>query len=99
MNPAFWFRLRPLWVLALLAAAPGPLRAVNLTRAQAASALLAPGSGVAIDTTKAGVWSPYFDFGSGAGYEGLVPAGTQVDPAILGHVPYPGPGMLASAGS
>lgn len=65
----------------------------NLTRQQAVNALLSPGSGVAIDLAHTPVWLPNINFGFGAGYEGLLPAGAHADPAYLGVQPYPGPGM------
>jgi len=71
--------------LAMLALISGLLSettasAQPMTRSQAANALLSPGSGVNIDTSEANVWSPFVDFGSGPGYEGLLPPGSFVDP-------------------
>lgn len=73
--------------------------ALPLTRQQALGALLAPASGVVIDTTEAAVWSPFRDYGFGAGFEGLLATGFMVNPYILGHLPHPGPGMTASTPS
>ncbi|MBI3853332.1 MAG: hypothetical protein HY298_24050 [Verrucomicrobia bacterium] len=74
-------------------------QAQPLTRAQAAAALLAPGSGVSIDVTNASVWSPFVDYGFGSGSEGLLPVGSVVNPHELGWLPYPGPGMSVSSPS
>ena len=51
-----------------------------LTRAQAVTALFAPGSGVAINTNVSPVWLPTVSLGFGAGFEGVLPAGTTVGP-------------------
>ena len=74
-------------------------QAVPLTRQQAVAKLFDPGSGVVLDTTESTVWSPYFNFGAGAGFEGQVPAGSTVDPAYAGLPPYPGPGLSVSTPS
>ena len=74
-------------------------QAQTLTRAQAAAALLSAGSGVSIDVTNASVWSPFVDYGFGAGREGLLPVGSVVNPHELGWLPYPGPGMSVSSPS
>ena len=87
-------------LLALLPLVLAPsAHAQTLTRAQAVAALFDPGSGVAIDTTRSVVWSPYLDYGTGPGFEGLIPAGTIVDPLVIGTLPYPGPGISASTAS
>src|SRR5258706_16251162 len=62
----------------------------QLTRSQAVAALLDPGSGVAIDPTNSTVWSPFVDFGFGAGREGLLADGAFINPHALGWPPYPG---------
>jgi hypothetical protein len=72
-----------------------PARAASLTRADAAAALMAGGSGVTL-SAESTVWSPYLDFGAGPGFEGAVPAGTLVDPFELGTLPFPGPGMTSA---
>jgi len=69
----------------------------QLTRQQAVEALFAPGSGVAIDTTNSVVWSPFVDFGSGPGFEGLLPTGSTVEPQEVGWLPWPGPGHAVTA--
>jgi hypothetical protein len=65
----------------LLAALPAA--AQPMTRSQAVAALLDPGSGVAIDLSTAGVYSPFVDFGSGPGFEGLLPAGSSLAPKSM----------------
>jgi hypothetical protein len=67
----------------------------QLTRSQAVLALLDPGSGVALDATTTVGWSPFVDFGFGAGFEGLVPTGTTMTPYEVGSLPFPGPGIIA----
>jgi hypothetical protein len=62
------------------------LPAQPLTRAQAAAALL---GNVSVDTSQQNVWSPYVDYGYGAGREGLLPAGSAVVPYIA-DLPFPG---------
>ena len=64
-----------------------------MTRAQAAAVVLNPSNGLIIDTNLMNVWSPYVDFGSGSFYEGLLPAGSLVEPAEYGWNPYPGSSM------
>src|SRR6185295_12756095 len=73
-----------------LGAGPLAARAANLTRAQAVAALLAPGSGVPVNTNGSTVWSPFANFGFGAGSEGLMPAGSTVRPHRLGGAFFPG---------
>ena len=80
--------------LCLLAAVQAP--AQLLTRSEAVTALLAPGSGVTLDLLESGVWSPYTNFGAGAGREGLLAADSTVNPSTLGFLPYPGPGMAVT---
>ena len=67
-------------VLALVAglslALAAPARG-QLTRAQAVDALLAPGSGVPLDTSLATVWSPFVDFGAGPASRGCCPPGRR----------------------
>jgi hypothetical protein len=60
------------------------------------AALFAPGSGVTIDTNETAVWSPFEDFGSGPGHEGLLPAGARIDPHETGWLPFPGPGIVSA---
>src|SRR5262249_55711848 len=83
-----WLLLVGIGLSASLSAA-----AATLSRSQAVAALLAPGSGVTIDTTDTAVWSPFEDFGGGPGNEGLLPVGARIDPQELGWLPFPGPGM------
>lgn len=80
-------------ILVVLALFASTATASTLTRQQAVAALLAPGSGVAFVDTSSAIWSPFANFGFGAGFEGLLPAGSSVDPAHTGTEPYPGPGM------
>ena len=61
-----------------------------LNRKEAVTLLLEDASGIEIDPVHSNVWSPYVDFGFGPGFEGLLPAGTQIDPAYLGIEPFPG---------
>jgi len=71
----------------------------QINRQQAVTALFAPGSGVVIDVTNSTVWSPYVNYGFGAGREGLLPPGAQVSPKETGWPPFPGPGMTVSNAS
>ena len=78
-----WNRFRGGAVLALMIIAGlaglAPAKAAPvLTRAQAVAALLAPGSGVAINTNLSPTWLPTVNMGFGAGFEGVLPAGTTV---------------------
>ena len=95
--------LRTLAILLLLACVAPPSAsaavALTLTRAEAVTALFAPGSGVPINTNDSSVWSPYVNFGSGPGFEGMLPAGSMVDPHELGWLPFPGPGMSVATPS
>ncbi|MCA9291550.1 MAG: hypothetical protein KDA25_10500, partial [Phycisphaerales bacterium] len=68
-------------------AGSAPAGGPTLTRAEAAAALLDKGSGVDI-TPVAQVWSPYIDYGFGPGFEGLLPAGSTVEPARLNVEPW-----------
>jgi len=54
-----------------------------LTRQEAVDALLAPGSGVPADTSTVPIWSPFADYGFGAGFEGLLAESTIVDPGVF----------------
>ena len=56
-------------------------------RAEMVDALLNQDSGLDHHPTLSNVWSPYVDFGFGAGYEGLVPAGTLIEPGMAGTGP------------
>ncbi len=87
--------LRLLFASLLFLGATDNTRAQS-TREQAVTALLAPGSGVIIETNVSTVWSPFADFGFGAGFEGLLPAGSAVDPKFPDIQPFPGPGMAAT---
>src|SRR5438876_11173680 len=86
-------------LLPVLALAAPPSRATTLTRQQAVAALLDPGSGIAFNDTTSAIWSPFVDFGSGAGYEGLLPAGSTVDPAYFATPPFSGSTMTAGVAS
>ena len=69
-----------LLISGLLSSSTSTAQPLPLTRADAAAALLSPSSGVIIDTSKANVWSPFVNFGSGTNYEGLLPPGSYIDP-------------------
>jgi hypothetical protein len=85
-----------IFILVLTAARPLP---AAITRQAAVQAILDPGSGASVDTAQSVVWSPYVDFGFGPGFQGLVPAGSSIDPAEMGGDPYPGPGIALSTDS
>ncbi len=72
---------------------PVPCGPPVLSRAQAASFLLAPSSGVPIDLAVSNVWCPPSDFGGGMGFEGLMPPGTRIEPGNSTG----GPGMTSAA--
>src|SRR5687768_6607940 len=85
-----WSRTGRLW-LTMLAVSSVTSSAVgaHLTRPQAVAALLAPGSGIVINTNASTVWSPYANFGFGPAFEGLLPAGSRVGPAVSNVDPPP----------
>lgn len=76
----FLARLPGIFTLAAGLCAALPAEAQPLTRSQAAAALLDPGSGVVINLTTEGVYSPFVNFGAGPGFEGLLPAESRVRP-------------------
>ncbi|NNM28682.1 MAG: hypothetical protein HKO57_04125, partial [Akkermansiaceae bacterium] len=86
-------------VTILILAAASAVAFGQLTREQAVNALIDPGSGVPIDPAESQVWSPFVDFGSGAGFEGLLPQNSDVSPAQAGLPPFPGPGMPVNVDS
>jgi len=63
----------------LLCPAPCPGECF-LTREEAVQQLLAPTSGFEFDPQFSNLWSPFQDFGFGSGFEGAVPAGTEIQP-------------------
>jgi hypothetical protein len=67
-----------------------------LTRAQAVALLLSSSSDLLIDTNQPiNVWCPYVDYGSGSGYEGLLPAFSTV----AAFEPATGPTVLLNSDS
>jgi hypothetical protein len=66
-----------------------------LTRNEAVNILLDPVlSGLGFDLEVQSIWSPFFDFGSGPGFEGLLPPFSFVEPAEFGYAPFPGSGVF-----
>lgn len=68
---------------------PSLLQSATLTRREAVEVLLAAEIGSPLVSPTV-AWSPFEDFGFGPGREGLLPAGSHVQPRFLGLDPWPG---------